>query len=658
MATAINSISLQDEHPLPASLRQMMDQQPVPVLDQQTVDLVSLPGESATEQALTVLDAFKAAVTADDAAALQDLFFLEQAYWKDTLALTCHLRTFFTPEVIVANFLHTKKLRDVPTEWKLEGANFIPATPALQFIDVSLSFTTTSPATKCSARFPLLPVKNDKNSLDWKIWIFNTKLDGLDLYPEDESLLRSPGRKLDDLDDITTDVFIIGGGNAAVALAGRLKTLGVDSVIAERNPRVGDNWALRYECMKFHIPTSFAELPFISYDKELQAPHLLTKDELAEQVRRFVSTFNLNVITSAQIKSTIYNQSTQRWTVKFQTRAGLRTAVSKHLVQATGIASQKPYIPSVADGHLYKGINIHSTAYRSAKDLSEKDVKSVIIIGSANTAFDVLQDCHDAGLHATMNVRSPTYIVPLDYVCHSSSLGAYNFGVEAADRMFLTLPAAVDGQLARNLFAMWAYKEPDRYAALAAAGFPVLDSADPSQALYSNLVEKAGGHYVDVGTTDLIAEGKVGIKAGVEPVAFTDTGLRFSDNSTVDADAILWCTGFADLNARNITAEVLGGELDEEVKANKDLLGPQDIAERLESTWGVDAEGEIRGMWKRHPRLENYWITGGYTQQHRWHSKTLALQIKAALEGILPPAYRDTLPAGTSTHKGDTSSLY
>ncbi|KAI8714868.1 hypothetical protein NCS52_01207700 [Fusarium sp. LHS14.1] len=640
MATIVNSISLQDEHPPPASLRQMMKEQPVPVLDEQTVGLVSLPGESAAEQALIVLDAFKAAVAAEDANALQSLFFAEQAYWKDILALTCHLRTFFTPKVIVANFLQTKKLRGVNSEWKLEGATFIPATPALQFIDVSLSFTTTSPATKCSARFLLLPVKNEKNTLDWKIWIFNTKLDGLDSYPEDESLLQFPGRKLDDLDDINTDVFIIGGGNAAVALAGRLKTLGVDSVMAERNPRVGDNWALRYECMKFHIPTSFAEFPFITYDKELQAPHLLTKDELAEQVRRFVSAFHLNVITSAQIKSTTYDQSTQRWTIKFETPAGLRTAVSKHLVQATGIASQKPYIPSVADQHLYKGINIHSTAYRSAKDLSEQGVKSVIIIGSANTAFDVLQDCYDAGLQATMNVRSPTYIVPLDYVCHSNSLGAYNFGVEAADRMFLTLPAAVDGQLARNLFAMWASKEPDRYAALSAAGFPVLDSADPSQALYSNLVEKAGGHYVDVGTTDLISEGKVSIKAGVEPVAFTETGLRFSDSSTVDAGAIVWCTGFADINARTITAAVLGGDIE---AADKDLLGPRDIAERLESTWGVDAEGEIRGMWKRHPRLENYWITGGYTQQHRWHSKTLALQIKAAIEGILPPAYRDTL---------------
>ncbi|RSL62706.1 hypothetical protein CEP53_004686 [Fusarium sp. AF-6] len=641
MAITGNSSSLREECPAAASLRQMMNQQPAPVLDQETVALVSLPDESATEQALTVLTAFKAALAVEDSNTLQSLFFAEQAYWKDILALTYHLRTFFTPEVIVANFLQTKKLRGVTTEWKLEGATFIPATPALQFIDVSLSFTATSPATKCSARFLLLPVRNEKNSLDWKIWIFNTKLDSLDLYPEDESLLQSPGRNLDGLDDINTDVFIIGGGNAAVALAGRLKTLGVDSVMAERNARVGDNWALRYECMKFHIPTSFAELPFITYDKELQAPHLLTKDELAQQVRRFVSVFNLNVITSAQIKSTIYNQSTQRWTVKFQTPAGMRTAVSKHLVQATGIASQKPYIPSVANKGLYEGINIHSTAYRSAKNLGEQGVKSVMIIGSANTAFDVLPDCHDTGLEAIMNVRSPTYIVPLDYVCHSSSLGAYNFGVEAADRMFLTLPSVVDGQLARNLFAMWASKEPDRYAALAAAGFPVLDSADPGQALYSNLVEKAGGHYVDIGTTDLIAKGKVRIKAGVEPVAFTETGLRFSDDSTVDVDAVVWCTGFADLNARTITAEVLGGDVE---AAGKDLLGPRDIAERLESTWGVDAEGEIRGMWKRHPRLENYWITGGYTQQHRWHSKTLALQIKAALEGILPPAYRDTLP--------------
>lgn len=269
------------------------------------------------------------------------------------------------------------------------------------------------------------------------------------------------------------------------------------------------------------------------------------------------------------------------------------------------------------------------------------------MVGSANTAFDVLEDCHSAGLQTTMVVRTPTYIVPLEYVCDKHSLGAYDFGVEAADRLFLMLPLAVDGQLARDLFRLLASKEPDRYAALEAAGFPVVDSSHPDSALMHNLLERAGGHYVDTGATKLFEEGEAGVKALVEPVAYTETGLRFSDGSTLDADVIIWCTGFADKDVRSTAAEILGGgsatgsaAVDDDENAH--LLGPAEIAARLDATWGIDAEGEIRGMWKRHLRLDNYWVAGGFTQQHRWHSKTLALQIKAELEGVLPPAYRET----------------
>jgi hypothetical protein len=162
--------------------------------------------------------------------------------------------------------------------------------------------------------------------------------------------------------------------------------------------------------------------------------------------------------------------------------------------------------------------------------------------------------------------------------------------------------------------------------------------------LMHNLVERAGGHYVDVGGTNLIAEGKACVKAGVEPVAYTETGLRFSDGSTADADVIIWCTGFSDKDARSNASEILGGGAPGH---DKNVLSPQEIAARLDATWGVDAEGEIRGVWKRHLHIDNYWVMGGYTQQHRWHSRTLALQIKAALEGVLPPAYRET-PVSTA----------
>lgn len=250
-----------------------------------------------------------------------------------------------------------------------------------------------------------------------------------------------------------------------------------------------------------------------------------------------------------------------------------------------------------------------------------------------------------------MVVRSPTYIVPVEYCCDKMSLGAYDFGVEAADNLFMTLPTSVDGQLGRGLFQMFASKEPKRYAALEAAGFPVLDSSHPSCALMHNLLERAGGHYVDVGGTKLLEQRKVGIKAGVEPVGYTVAGLRLSDGSTIDADAVVWCTGFADTDVCSTAAEILGGgssimngdaESSQVTGESKHILGPKEIAARLDGTWGIDEEGEIRGIWKRHLRLDSFWIMGGFTSQHRWFSRTLALQIKAALEGVLPPAYRNT----------------
>lgn len=249
-----------------------------------------------------------------------------------------------------------------------------------------------------------------------------------------------------------------------------------------------------------------------------------------------------------------------------------------------------------------------------------------------------MEDCHRAGLQTTINVRSPTYLLPLEYLCDKRALGAYEDGVESADRRYLTLPTCVDSQLSRGLFRLLASQDPDRYKPLAAAGFPVISSDNPEASLMSNLLERAGGHYIDMGSTQLIADGTVGLKANVEPVEYTETGMRFSDGSTIDVDAIVWATGFADKDVRKTVAEILGGET--ETVAKRGLLGPRDVAARVDATWGLDSEGEIRGMWKRHLHLDNFWIMGGYTQLHRWHSRNLALQIKADLIGALPPAYR------------------
>jgi thioredoxin reductase len=453
----------------------------------------------------------------------------------------------------------------------------------------------------------------------WKIWVLSTRLDHLDGFIEDQNLLHIPVRPDSQPSTFEIDVFILGGGNAAAALAARLKALGVSSIMADRNANVGDNWALRYDSLKFHVPTSYCGLPYMDYPAELQQ-ETLRRDDLAAHLKKYVKTFGLNIINSVEIIKTTLEED-GRWRVDLHTPEGNYTVLAKHVVQATGIGSQIPYTPVILERDAYKGVAMHSSQYKNTASLKQQGVESVCIVGSASTAFDVLEDCYNAGLQVTMIVRSPQYLVPLEHICHELGLGSYGQGVDIADNLFMMMPMIVDSQLGQGLFAQLASQEPDRYSALREAGFPFIDSRYPDAALMHNLIERGGGHYVDTGATTLLAESKVNFRASVEPKAYTRDGLRFSDDTELDADAVIWCTGFADKDARETVADIMK------------------IALPVDATWGVDEEGEIRGMWKRHSKVDNYWFMGGFTQQHRWYSRTLAQQIKVWLEGLLPPPY-------------------
>lgn len=45
--------------------------------------------------------------------------------------------------------------------------------------------------------------------------------------------------------------------------AARLKAVGVESVVVDRLDRPGDNWASRYDSMRFHIAKSSCHPPFL-----------------------------------------------------------------------------------------------------------------------------------------------------------------------------------------------------------------------------------------------------------------------------------------------------------------------------------------------------------------------------------------------------------
>ncbi|KAJ5371215.1 uncharacterized protein N7496_007307 [Penicillium cataractarum] len=132
MANNSDASPSQDEFPLRGDLRRMMDQNPLPMLTPGLVDPAIMAGDAATKEAQLVLNTVNTALAVDDGESLAGCFFASQAYWKDQLALTYHLRTFESPRIIAASLLETKTLRAVNGEITLDGAAmFLPATPVL-----------------------------------------------------------------------------------------------------------------------------------------------------------------------------------------------------------------------------------------------------------------------------------------------------------------------------------------------------------------------------------------------------------------------------------------------------------------------------------------------------------------------------------------------
>jgi hypothetical protein len=162
----------------------------------------------------------------------------------------------------------------------------------------------------------------------------------------------------------------------------------------------------------------------------------------------------------------------------------------------------------------------------------------------------------------------------------------------------MAIPIAITRQLGLHGNNALAATEPERFDALERVGFRVERFGD----LWKLLSERLGGHYMDVGCSAKIAAGlvrrnlghiligctklliciiQIKVKGDAAIVGYTPTGLQFSNGSTLDADVIIFCTGFE----HNMWKE-----------ATK-FVGPE-IGERLEDYWELDDEGELRGVYK------------------------------------------------------------
>ncbi|MCA1942687.1 MAG: NAD(P)/FAD-dependent oxidoreductase [Yonghaparkia sp.] len=410
-------------------------------------------------------------------------------------------------------------------------------------------------------------------------------------------------------------VVILGSGHNGLILAARLKALGIDSLIIERNERVGDNWRKRYSSLALHTPIPSDQLPYVPYPPTWT--RFTPKDKLGDFLESYAMLLDLPVWTSTSVENVRQDAATGMWSLDVIRADGTRrTMTPNHLVFATGMNGE-PFLPDLPGIDTFGGTVIHAVQY----DGYEPWVgKKAVVIGAGVSGHDLAQDLAEHGALVTMIQRSPTVVMntsTFHAVMHANHVGG-RFTTDDADLVNATIPF---GDLPRyGVAQMQKVKEMDAelHTQLEKAGFWLSDGPNGQGALGLIFANNATGYYYNAGGAELIIDGTITLEHG-NVVGLTDSAVQLEDGRTLEADLVIFATGY-----RGATTAI------------RTALGDE-IADQLGEFAHVGPDREYGRLW-RHTGLDRLWfmISLGI-DSGRFYSTHLALQIAAIEAGTLTP---------------------
>ncbi|MEM9031734.1 MAG: NAD(P)/FAD-dependent oxidoreductase, partial [Pseudomonadota bacterium] len=421
---------------------------------------------------------------------------------------------------------------------------------------------------------------------------------------------------------------IIGGGQGGIALGARLRQLGVPTIIVEKNDRPGDSWRNRYKSLCLHDPIWYDHLPYIKFPENW--PVFSPKDKIGDWLEMYTKVMELTYWCRSTAKSASYDEASGAWTVVVDRDGEEIVLRPKQLVMATGM-SGKANVPEFPGADSFKGDQHHSSKHPGPDAYKGK---KAVVVGSNNSAHDIAAALWENDVDVTMVQRSSTHIVRSDTLMdvglgalYSEEAVAAGVTTEKADLIFASLPYRILHEFQIPAYAEMKKRDAEFYDGLEKAGF-WLDWGDDDSGLFMKYLRRGSGYYIDIGASQLIIDGEIKLKRG-QVTALDADGVVLDDGSHLDADVIIYATGYGSMNGWVA-----------------DLMG-QEMADKVGKVWGLGSdttkdpgpwEGEQRNMWKP-TQQEALWFHGGNLHQSRHYSQFLSLQIKARMEGVPTPVY-------------------
>jgi len=573
---------------------------------------------------------FEQALRSRDGDSLEALFHAD-SYWRDVLALTWHIGTVNGASTI-GRELNARADRAQPRNFKIDEDRTPPrrvTRVGTEAIEAIFRFETAEG--RGSGVLRLTPDAANGGTL--KAWTLLTALEEIKGHEERLGRSRMQGKVYSrdfrgpnwlDVRNAAAayaghdpTVLVVGGGHAGLSAAARLGQLEIDTLVVDRGQRIGDNWRKRYHALVLHNQVHVNHLPYMRFPPSW--PAYIPKDKLAAWFEAYVEAMEINYWPATEFEGGTYDEKAQRWTVALRRADGTsRELHPRHVVLATGVSgiANIPDIPTLRN---FTGTILHSSQYG---DGDAWKGKKALVIGTGNSGHDIAQDLHASGANVTLVQRSSTLIVNVE---PSAQLpyALYDEGPPLEDcdliTMSMPLPLAKKSHIALTEQA----RELDKKLldGLTRVGFR-LDFGDDGTGWQFKYLTRGGGYYFNVGCSDLIVKGEIGLVQFSDIEGFVPEGARMRGGKTLAADLIVLATGYK--GQEYLISKLFGA----------------DVAARVGPIWGFGKEQELRNMFTRTPQPGLWFIAGSFAQC-RIYSKHLGLQIKACELGLIPTAQTD-----------------
>ncbi|RSM53194.1 FAD-dependent oxidoreductase [Amycolatopsis sp. WAC 01376] len=594
----------------------------------QTVDRIEATG-SPQARVDAWLSRFESALAARDAEAAAALFAVD-SYWRDQVAFTWTIKTVEGRDE-VAGLLGACLDRIEPSGFRTTET----PTEADGVTEAWLEFETATGRAKGHLRL--------KDEGAWTLLTSLRELKGFEERRNDQrpkgvehGVVRGRKSWAEKREEERTRlgyeqqpyVVVIGGGQGGIALGARLRQLDVPTLVLERNERPGDSWRKRYKNLCLHDPVWYDHLPYLPFPDNW--PVFAPKDKIADWLEMYTRLMEVPYWTSTEVTSASWDEEQKQWLVTVVREGEELVLTPRHVVFATGM-SGKPNIPSFPGMDVFEGDQHHSSQHPGPDSYAGK---KAVVVGSNNSAHDICAALWEHGADVTMVQRSSTHVVKSDSLMELGlgdlySERAVRSGIttDKADMIFASIPYRIMPQFQIPVYDAIRERDKDFYARLEAAGFQH-DWGDDGSGLFLKYLRRGSGYYIDVGASELVADGKIKLAHG-QVDRLTRDAVVLSDGTELKADLVVYATGYGSMNGW--VADLVGQE-------TADLVG---------KCWGLGSattkdpgpwEGEQRNMWKP-TQKEGLWFHGGNLHQSRHYSLYLALQLKARYEGIPTPVF-------------------